>query len=61
MTKPQGGGPGNGGIDPLFRAVDAAQANAFRVGVVQDLDRVAIENEADGAHTLNRQGSPLQD
>ena len=45
----------------FLRAAAAAEADTFRMGVVQDLDRVAIENEADGAHTLNRQGRPLQD
>ena len=38
----------------LFGAVDAAQPDTLRVGVVQDLDRVAIEDGDDGAGKVCR-------
>ena len=34
---------------PFLRAVDATETDTFRVGVVQDLDRIAIEDGDDGA------------
>jgi hypothetical protein len=34
----------NSGIDPLLRAVDAAETDAFGVVVVQDFDSVAVED-----------------
>ena len=43
----------------FLRAVDAAQADTLRVGVVQDFDGVAVEDGDDGAggfRTLKRQG-----
>lgn len=33
----------------FLRAVDAAEANAFRVLVVQDFDGVSVEDRDDGA------------
>ena len=33
----------------VLRAVDDAEADAVRVGVVQDFDGVAVEDEDDGA------------
>ena len=38
----------------LLRAVDAAEADTFRVGVVQDFDGVAIENGDDGAGEVGK-------
>ena len=48
----------------FFRAVDPAEADAFRTSVVQDFDGVAVEdgdNGAGGSHTLKRQRRPLRD
>jgi len=38
----------------VFRAVDAVQADAFSVVVVQDFDGVAVENGDDGAGEVSQ-------
>ena len=50
--KPQSGAWGNGCIDLLLLAIDVAEADAFRVLVVQDFDGVAIEDGDDGTSKL---------
>ena len=39
----------NGCIDPLFRAVDGAEADALRALIVQDFEGVAVKDRDDGA------------
>ena len=40
----------------FLRAVDAAEADAFRVVVVQDFDGVAVEDGDDGAGEVGESG-----
>ena len=39
---------------PLLRAVDAAEPDTLRVGVVQDFDRVAVEDGDDLAGEVSK-------
>jgi len=39
----------------FLRAVDAIEADTFRVGVVQDFDRVAAEDREDGSGEVRRE------
>jgi hypothetical protein len=44
----------------FFRAVDPAEADIFRVSVVQDFESVAVndrDGETGGSHTLKRQSA----
>lgn len=38
----------------FFRTIDAAQADAFRAGVVQDCEGIALEDGNDGAREVSR-------
>lgn len=39
----------------LLRAVDAIEADAFRVSVVEDFEGAAVEDGADGAGEVRRE------
>ena len=47
QIKPQGGAWGNGCIDPLLLTIDAVEADAFSVVVVQDFGGVTVEDGDD--------------
>jgi len=40
----------------FLKAVDAAEANTIRVGIVQNLDRVAVEDGDDGTREAGGRG-----
>jgi len=48
----------------LLRAVDATEADTFRIGVVQHFDGIAVKDGDDrggGSHALKRQERPLKE